>query len=163
MYSPRFLGGLMLAFSLVSISIAASQYELTCASEKVGNEPAQEWACVNSVGVYRKMKGFGDMCGKTGEHLACCIEIYAQATARLSPLMMKLLLNSTYSPPPLNKVNCSDKKLNGVDAPNLMCKNDKGIHMLKFGCEKGAKFVCCISLPEGETYKDKDCLPTTEK
>ncbi|POW09513.1 hypothetical protein PSTT_06704 [Puccinia striiformis] len=146
MYSPRFLGGLMLAFSLVSISIAASQYELTCASEKVGNEPAQEWACVNSVGVYRKMKGFGDMCGKTGEHLhaASRAKIYAQATARLS-------------------LNCSDKKLNGVDAPNLMCKNDKGIHMLKFGCEKGAKFVCCISLPEGETYKDKDCLPTTEK
>ncbi|KAI9630853.1 hypothetical protein KEM48_013519 [Puccinia striiformis f. sp. tritici PST-130] len=156
MYSPPFLGGLMLAFSLVSISIAASQFELTCASEKVGNEPAQEWACVNSVGVYRKMKGFGDMCSKTGEHLACCIEGKDLCASNCKTL-------PTYSPPPLNKVNCSDKKVNGVDAPNLMCKNDKGIHMLKFGCEKGAKFVCCISLPEGETYKDKDCLPTTEK
>ncbi|KAH9441174.1 hypothetical protein Pst134EB_029843 [Puccinia striiformis f. sp. tritici] len=156
MYSPRFLGGLMLAFSLVSISIANSKFALTCEAEKVGDQPAKHWACLNSAGVYREMTALWDMCARKGELLVCCIEGKDLCASNCKTL-------PTYPAPPVNKVNCFDKKLNGVDAPNLMCKDDKGIHMPRFGCDKGAKTVCCISLPEGETYKDKDCLPTTEK
>ncbi|KAH9441175.1 hypothetical protein MJO28_015857 [Puccinia striiformis f. sp. tritici] len=156
MYSPRFLGGLMLAFSLVSISIASGHYALTCDGQKVGDEPARHWACVNSAGVYSEMKGVWDICVAKGELTACCIEGKDLCASNCKTL-------PTYPAPPFNKRNCSDAQVGGVDAHNLMCKNKDGIHMVNFGCEKDEETVCCISLPKGQTPKDKDCAAISEK
>ncbi|KAI9623263.1 hypothetical protein H4Q26_014759 [Puccinia striiformis f. sp. tritici PST-130] len=137
MYSPRFLGGLMLAFSLVSISIASGHYALTCDGQKVGDEPARHWACVNSAGVYSEMKGVWDICVAKGELTACCIEGKDLCASNCKTL-------PTYPAPPFNKRNY-------------------GIHMVNFGCEKDEETVCCISLPKGQTPKDKDCAAISEK
>ncbi|OAV93865.1 hypothetical protein PTTG_27188 [Puccinia triticina 1-1 BBBD Race 1] len=150
MYSARLLGGLMLAFSLVSISTASSQLYLTCDGVTIGNQPAFARACVSKDGKTYKSAEFCT----ADQNLACCLE---NQDLNAKNCKTRQLL----TPGPMNdSTSCSGQKYNGLDASNLMCQSGSSFVPpgVRGVCPLDRKTVCCIAPPENKPFDQSQCF-----